>query len=344
MKIGLTYDLRSEYLAAGYSEEETAEFDRDDTVAALENTLTALGHQTERIGNARSLIDGLSAGRRWELVFNIAEGLNGIGREAQVPAILDVYGIPYTFSDPLVMALTLHKGMTKHVLRDAGVPTTEFVVVSGPEDVPKVTFEPPYFVKPVAEGTGKGVTPDSIVRQRTDLGAACRNLLTAFRQPVLVEPFLSGREFTIGVVGTGADARVLGTMEVLLLDKAEAEVYSYTNKEKCEELVVYRRVDGTDDPVVRQAEAIVLDAWRVLGCRDGGRADVRCDSRSAPQFMEVNPLAGLHPEHSDLPILCTKLGVAYTQLIQWIVESAQKRIRRSIAPERNSIHAHCSHS
>ncbi len=340
MKIGLTYDLRSEYLAAGYGEKETAEFDRDDTIAALEKTLTGLGHQTERIGHARSLIARLAAGDRWELVFNIAEGMQGIGREAQVPAILDLYGIPYTFSDPLVMALTLHKGMTKHVLRDAGIPTSNFVVVAEPEDVQKVTFEPPYFIKPVAEGTGKGVTPDSIVRQRKELAAACRNLMAAFRQPVLVEPFLSGREFTVGIVGTGSSARVLGTMEVLLLDKAEAEVYSYTNKERCEELVVYRRVDAAADPVVQQAETIVLDAWRVLGCRDGGRADVRCDFGGAPQFMEVNPLAGLHPEHSDLPILCTKLGISYALLIDWIVQSAQKRIRRSTTPERSFTHAH----
>ncbi len=340
MKIGLTYDLRSEYLAAGYGEEETAEFDRDDTIEALEKTLIALGHETDRIGHARSLIARLAAGHRWELVFNIAEGMHGIGREAQVPAILDVYGIPYTFSDPLVMALTLHKGMTKHVLRDAGVPTTDFVVVAEPEDLHGVDFEPPYFIKPVAEGTGKGVTPDSIVRQRKSLGAACRNLMAAFRQPVLVEPFLSGREFTIGVVGTGADARVLGTMEVVLLDKAEAEVYSYVNKERCEELVVYRRVDAHADPVVRQAEAIVLDAWRVLGCRDGGRADVRCDGRGAPQFMEVNPLAGLHPQHSDLPILCTQLGISHVQLIEWIVQSARKRIRRGTTAERSKVHAH----
>jgi D-alanine-D-alanine ligase len=339
MKIGLTYDLRSEYLAAGYGEEETAEFDRDDTIEALERTLTGLGHETERIGHARSLIEELAVGRRWDLVFNIAEGLHGIGREAQVPAILDVYGIPYTFSDPLVMALTLHKGMTKHVLRDAGVPTSDFVVVAEPEDLHKVSFEPPYFIKPVAEGTGKGVTPDSIVRLRKALGAACRNLMAAFRQPVIVEPFLSGREFTIGIVGTGSDARVLGTMEVDLLDNAEAEVYSYTNKERCEELVVYRRVDASTDPVVQQAEAIVLDAWRVLGCRDGGRADVRCDSRGAPQFMEVNPLAGLHPEHSDLPILCTHLGISYAQLIEWILQSAQKRIRRNTTPERSQAHA-----
>lgn len=342
MKIGLTYDLRSEYLADGYSEEQTAEFDRDDTISALETTLGDLGHQVERIGHARSLIQHLAAGHRWDLVFNIAEGLNGIGREAQVPAILDVYGIPYTFSDPLVMALTLHKGMTKRVLRDAGVPTADFVVAAGPDDLHGVTFDPPYFIKPVAEGTGKGVTPDSIVRRRRDLRAACRNLMAAFRQPVLVEPFLPGREFTIGVVDTGADARVLGTMEVLLLENAEAEVYSYTNKEHCEERVVYRRVDAADDPVVGRAQAIVLDAWRVLGCRDGGRADVRCDAVGAPQFMEVNPLAGLHPEHSDLPILCSRLGILYRQLIQWIVASAVKRIRRGATPERSQEHAYRS--
>jgi D-alanine-D-alanine ligase len=341
MKIGLTYDLRSEYLADGYTEEQTAEFDRDDTIEALETTLGDLGHAVERIGHARSLIQRLAAGHRWELVFNIAEGLHGIGREAQVPAILDVYAIPYTFSDPLVMALTLHKGMTKRVLRDAGVATTDFVVAAEPGDLHGVAFDPPYFIKPVAEGTGKGVTPDSIVRRRRDLGAACRNLMAAFRQPVLVEPFLPGREFTIGIVGTGADARVLGTMEVLLQGKAEAEVYSYVNKEYCEDRVIYRRADAAGDPVVRQAEALVLDAWRVLGCRDGGRADVRCDAGGAPQFMEVNPLAGLHPQHSDLPILCTRLGIAYRQLIQWIVASAEKRIRRSATLERTQEHAFC---
>lgn len=341
MKIGLTYDLRSEYLAAGYGEEETAEFDRDDTIDALEKALAGLGHDTERIGHARSLVQQLAVGRDWDLVFNIAEGMHGIGREAQVPAILDVYGIAYTFSDPLVMALTLHKGMTKHVLRDAGVPTADFVVVREPSDLQAVGFGPPYFIKPVAEGTGKGVTADSIVRNRKDLDAACLKLITAFRQPVLVESFLPGREFTVGVVGTGREARILGTMEVLLLENAEAEVYSYTNKERCEELVVYRIVDADQDLVVRQAEAIVLKAWQVLGCRDCGRADVRCDARGVPQFMEVNPLAGLHPQHSDLPILCTRLGITYEQLIGWVVESAQKRVRTGTTDQRIQAYAYC---
>jgi D-alanine-D-alanine ligase len=329
MKVGLTYDLRSDYLKAGYGEEETAEFDREETIEALEKAIASLGYDTERIGHIKHLTQRLAAGHRWDLVFNIAEGMYGIGREAQVPALLDAYDIPYTFSDPLVMALTLHKGMTKRVLRDAGIPTCDFAVVAGPEDVRNVHFPPPYFIKPVAEGTGKGVSPDSIVRRRDDLGAACRNLIVTFRQPVLVETFLPGREFTVGVVGTGAEARVLGTIEVHLLQSAEPEVYSYINKEQCEERVRYELGRPDKDPVVAQAEKVVLDAWRVLGCRDAGRADIRCDVDGRPQFMEVNPLAGLHPEHSDLPIICTHVGIPFVQLIERILNSARLRIRRA---------------
>jgi D-alanine-D-alanine ligase len=329
MKIGLTYDLRSDYLKEGYGEEETAEFDRDETIVALEHALGALGYATDRIGHVRHLVQRLAAGDRWDLVFNIAEGLNGIGREAQVPALLDAYNIPYTFSDPLVMSLTLHKGMTKRVVRDARVPTTAFAVVTGPDDARSIDFDPPYFVKPVAEGTGKGVSPDSIVRRRENLGATCRNLITAFQQPVLVEPFLPGREFTTGILGTGVDAQVLGTIEVNLLKSAEPNVYSYINKEQCEERVAYSLVHPQDDETVKSAEKIALDAWKVLGCRDGGRIDLRCDVDGQPMFMEVNPLAGLHPEHSDLPILCTKLGITYEKLIERIMASAVKRVRRT---------------
>ncbi|MGB7921390.1 MAG: D-alanine--D-alanine ligase [Desulfobacterales bacterium] len=326
MKIGLTYDLRSEYLAAGFGEEETAEFDRDDTVVAIEKALQTLGHTTDRVGSVRSLFGRLSAGDRWDLVFNIAEGLNGIGREAQVPAALDVYGIPYTFSDPLVMALTLHKSMTKRVVRDAGIPTADFGVVRLRSEAGRIPFPPPYFIKPVAEGTGKGVSPQSIIRRPEDLAAACETLIVAFRQPVLVERYLPGREFTVGIVGTGDRARVLGTIEVHLLDGAEPEVYSYINKERCEELVEYRLGRPYDDPPVKEAEAIALRAWQVLECRDAGRIDLRCDQAGKPHFMEVNPLAGLHPFHSDLPIICNHIGMPYEDLIREIVESAAKRI------------------
>lgn len=329
MYIGLTYDLKSEYLAQGFNEHETAEFDRDDTIYALENALNQLGHETDRIGNVRKLTERLVRGDQWDLVFNIAEGLHGIGREAQVPAILDAYAVPYTFSDPLVMSLTLHKGMTKRVIQNAGLPTSDFIIVEELEDVAKVGFDPPFFVKPVAEGTGKGISPDSIIRRQKDLRASCKKLLALYRQPVLVERYLSGREFTVGLVGTGKEAEVLGTIEVHLRHNAEPGVYSYLNKENCEELVEYRLVRAKEESLVQEAEAIALQAWQVLGCRDGGRIDIRCDETGRPQFMEVNPLAGLHPEHSDLPIICMHKRISYLQLIWRIIISAEQRVRQN---------------
>ena len=328
MKIGITYDLRSEYLAMGFSDDETAEFDRDDTIDSIENTLQALGHETERIGHIKQLAAALVAGKRWDLVFNIAEGMYGIGREAQVPALLDAYAIPYTFSDPLVMSLTLDKAMTKRVLRDSGVATSDFMVAFSENDAGGVHFEPPYFIKPVAEGTGKGITPASIVREKEKLAQGVASLLELYRQPVLVEPYLSGREFTVGIVGTGKASRAIGSMEVILLDNAEQGVYSYVNKENCEELVEYRLVSAAAEPLVAEAERIALEAWQVLGCRDGGRIDIRCDGDGRPQFMEVNPLAGIHPEHSDLPIICNKKAIPYRQLIREIVDSAAARVAR----------------
>jgi D-alanine-D-alanine ligase len=332
MHVGLTYDLRSAYLAAGYGEEETAEFDREETIDSLAGALERIGHRVDRIGHAKELTQRLVAGDRWDLVFNICEGLRGLGREAQVPAILELYEVPYTFSDALVMAVSLHKGMTKAVLRDAGIPTPRYRVIGSRDDADGTAtdgqdFAFPVFAKPVAEGTGKGITPASKVKSLADLWPTCERLLAQFRQPVLVEEFLPGREFTVGFAGTGADAEVIGTLEIVLLDAAEPEVYSYANKEKCEELVEYRPVSNSD-PEVAAAEQIGLAAWQALGCRDAGRADLRSDAAGRPQFLEVNPLAGLHPAHSDLPMICTAAGMPYDDLIRRIVDSAATRIRK----------------
>ena len=326
MRIGITYDLRAEYLAAGYSEEQTAEFDRPDTIDAIDAALGALGHQTDRIGSIRRLVERLADGDCWDLVFNIAEGLHGAARESQVPALLDAFEIPYTFSDPLVMAIALHKDVAKTLARQAGLPTADFAVVRQPSDVQRIELPLPLFVKPAAEGTSKGISPASRITRRENLPAACEELLARFRQPVLVETYLPGREFTVGIVGTGQCARVLGTLEIVLRPQAESDVYSLLNKEQCEELVEYRLVRADSDAEVAQAEAIALAAWRLLGCRDAGRVDLRSDQFGRPQFLEANPLPGLHPEHSDLPILCTKLGITYQELIGQIVTSASARI------------------
>lgn len=321
--VGMTYDLRTDYLREGYTEEETAEFDQPATIDAIEETLLALGYRTDRIGHVRSLAQRLVAGDRWDLVFNIAEGIRGFGREAQVPCLLDAYGIPYVFSDPLVLTLTLHKAMAKRVVRDLGIPTPDFAVVEDASDIAGVSLPYPLFVKPVSEGTGKGIDAKSIVRNAEELDRRCRLLLDTFSQPVLVETYLPGREFTVGIIGTGRRARVIGVMEVHLRETAEKGVYSLMNKEHCEEHVDYTLVTGEE---AEQVSAVALAAWRGLECRDGGRLDIRADASGAPHFLEVNPLAGLHPTHSDLPILAALAGLSYRDLIGLIMASAEQRV------------------
>jgi D-alanine-D-alanine ligase len=230
------------------------------------------------------------------------------------------------------MSLTLQKAMTKRVVRDAGIATPDFAEVGGDGDVPAVHFPPPYFVKPVAEGTGKGVSAKSIVTEAGDLASVCDAICRTFCQPALVERYLPGREFTVGIVGTGKAARALGTIEVSLRAEAEPGAYSYINKERYQELVEYRRIRAQEDTTVAAAEQLALDAWRVLGCRDGGRIDVRCGADGEPQFLEVNPLAGLNPVHSDLPIICSRIGMSYRELIAAIMDSASARA--AIRPER----------
>ena len=162
MRVGFTYDLRDDYLKAGYSLEETAEFDSVNTIESIEGALLGLGHQVERIGNIKALATRLSEGKRWDLVFNITEGMHGIGREAQVPALLDAYAIPYTFSDTLVMALTLHKGLTKHIVRAHGLPTADFAGIAKPEEAERVD-------RPAADAdqkeAGQGADVPSVTQQ-----------------------------------------------------------------------------------------------------------------------------------------------------------------------------------
>lgn len=327
LRVGITYDLRDVWLQAGYSETETAEFDRLDTIESIADALDALGYEPVPIGHLQQLAARLVAGERWDLVFNICEGMHGWGREAQVPALLDAYQVPYVFSDPLVCSLSLHKGLTKDVLRAAGVATPDFVVVAEPGSVRNIKLPFPLFAKPVAEGTGKGVSAASKINNADELQSVCRNLLKKHRQPVLVERFLPGREFTVGILGTARKASAIATLEIDLLPGADAEVYSYRNKEQCEELVKYRLLD--DPRLRRRVESMALRAWRVLGCRDAGRIDVRLDDKGIANFIEVNPLAGLHPEHSDLPIMATMIGMDYVSLIGGIMNSAKVRCRPS---------------
>jgi D-alanine-D-alanine ligase len=329
VRIGFTYDLRDDYLREGYSAEETAEFDELETIEAIAAALASLGHIVDRIGGVKHLSARLAAGDRWDLVFNYAEGMFGFAREAQVPALLDAFQIPYTFSDGLVLALTLHKAMTKHIARSLGIPTPDFAVVSSRSDVTGVSVPFPVFVKPVAGGSSVGVSAASHATDTAALESACCRILDTYRQPALVETFLPGREVTVGIVGTGSRARVIGVMEVIFTPDAEAHGYSYSNKK-----LVKARYEIVNDAAAAEAADIALRVWNGLGCRDLGRVDCRCDRHGRPHFLEINPLAGLHPVLGDIVILADLVGMSYSQLIGSIVASACERLPRQAADQR----------
>lgn len=320
MRIGLTYDLRSWYLERGYTMDETAEFDKEETVAALESVLNRLGYDTERIGNVFELVENLASGKRWDMVFNIAEGLFGDGRESVVPALLDQYRIPYVFSGPVVMGISLNKYFARLVVSAAGVPVSPGIIASVPADVKNAApLTYPLFVKPVAEGTGKGITARSKVKNNVDLEVLVNELLEQYKQPVLIEEYLPGREFTVGVTGSGADSKVTGGMEVICKDNMP---YSVEVKEHYQGIVDYKLIDDTYRD---ECNNVALAAWHALGAVDAGRVDLRADRTGRICFIEANPLAGLNPIHSDLPILSRMCGTDYDTLMKLIMESAKER-------------------
>ena len=195
--VGFTFDLREDHLRLGASSEDVAEFDIAATIDAIDGALSALDCRVERIGHLKNLVAALARGRRWDLVFNFAEGSRGFGRESQVPALLDAYDIPYTFSDALTNALTLHKAMAKYVLRGLGLPTPDFRVVSSPEEAERVSLSFPLFVKPANAGSSVGVT-------KVTSAAAIRNALEtafAYDTKVLVEAGIDAREIECAVLG-----------------------------------------------------------------------------------------------------------------------------------------------
>jgi D-alanine-D-alanine ligase len=329
MKVGLTYDLRSDYLKEGFSEEETAEFDKESTVEAIEQALQRLGYETERIGHFKALLGRIYNGYRWDIVFNICEGLYGIGREAQVPALLDAYNIPYTFSDPLILALTLHKGMTKRIMRDSDVPTPDFAVVETGKDLNDVHLPYPLFVKPNSEGSGKGIGFNSKVHNPDELRKTCLTQWEAIVQPLLIETFLPGREFTTGILGTGEQSFPVGSMEVIFNSSAKESIYSYDIKTNYEQYVTYAL---PEKEIADKCNELAMKAWKALNCRDAGRIDIRLDKKGVPNFIEVNPLAGLNDITSDLPILARMNGFTYDFIIKTIMDSAIKRIRPNKSP------------
>ncbi len=256
MRIGVTYDLRSDYLAMGYGAEETAEFDSPVTIDAICEALTSLGYEPVRIGHIRDLVARLAAGERWDGVFNICEGLKGLAREAQVPALLEAYDIPYVFSDPLTLSLSLDKAMAKRVVRSAGRAHGRFRA----DRNARRSAEARSAVPALRQAGGRRFRQGRrrALDGRNAAASSIRSSAICFRrfdQPVLVETFLSGREFTVGITGTGADATVLGVTEIRPKPNFVGHGYGYANKET-----------GWEDKV----DIVLADPRQRQGRRQGG--------------------------------------------------------------------------
>ena len=327
LDIGLAFELRSDFTPLpGAPADTLEEYDNRDTIDALAGVLADMGHRPRLLGGGRDFVKVVLA-HPPHLVFNNAEGRHARSREAQVPAVCEMLGIPCTHSDTVTMALALDKALTKHVLQSAGLRTAPFRVAATLAAVERIDLPFPLFVKPLAEGSSMGVRVPSRVDDRAGLLREAQRCFADYRQPVLIETFLPGAEVTIAVVGSGDDTRVLGSMEIApARGAAAAFVYGLESKRGYRELVRYHAPPRSISAELRaEAEALALAAYRVLGCRDVARIDLRIDAAGHASFMEVNPLPGLNPVTGDIVVLAGLLGIDHRSLVASIVEAAVRR-------------------
>lgn len=326
MNIGIAFDLKSDHRVRGDGPDDRfEEFDSEDTVSAIAHVLEAQGHRTRRLGSGRRFIEAVLADPP-ELVFNFAEGFGSRSREAHVPAVCEMLGLPVTHSDPLTLAATLDKAMAKRLVAACGVPTPRFAVVDAPAQAEDLPLELPLIAKPLFEGSSMGIRKRSRAVSIPALRAEVERLIRDYRQPVLIEEFCAGPEFTVGILGTGGAARVIAAMEIApKIDRPEHFVYSLEVKRNWEAEVEYHVPPRQSSEVVHAVEEVALAAHRALGCRDVSRVDVRLDAHGSPRFLEANPLPGLSPATGDIVILSERSGIRYADLIGRIVAQARAR-------------------
>jgi D-alanine-D-alanine ligase len=322
IRVGLTFNVRRQNALEGDRE---AEFDTPETISALRQAIESFGHDVLELEALPDLPARLAT-EDVDVVFNMAEGIEGRSREAQVPALLELIGIPYTASDPTALSLALDKAVAKRLVHEAGIVTPSSMTMrTGKERLPK-DFRFPAIAKPVHEGSSKGISESNVVRSEEELRALIAGNTSRYRQDMLVETYLPGREFTIGLLGERRP-RVLPPMEILFQeDPASFPVYSYAHK--FEGRPIRFEVPAKVDPVLgRELERVARVVFHSLGCRDVARIDVRLDEEGRVNFLECNPLPGLSPGFSDLCIIGEAAGLRYRDLIGEILAPALRRMR-----------------
>ncbi|MFI5308306.1 MAG: D-alanine--D-alanine ligase [Polyangiales bacterium] len=325
VRVGLIYNLRAPTPEPNSVDERTAEYDSPETVQAIRQAIESYGHEVVEL-EATPELSALLPPSGIDVAFNIAEGIEGRARESQVPALLELLGIPYTGSDPTSIALSLDKGLAKRLVQQVGLLTPAFVLMAtGKERLPKGwTF--PAIVKPVAEGSSRGVTGASVVEDERALRQLVAEQSARYRQAMLVEAYLPGREFTLGLLGE-RKPRVLPPLEVRFTDASDKRpVYGFDNKfySKGVELQVPAQVDSA---LGKELQRVARAAFIALGCRDVARIDLRLDAEGRAHFIECNPLPGLAPGFSDLCLIANASGMEYRTLIGEIMASALRRMR-----------------
>ena len=325
VKVGLAYNLRRLSNSTEYSVDDEAEYDSEDTITAMKNAIESYGHDVVLLEATPELPSILPASGV-DVVFNIAEGIEGRTRESQVPALLELLGIPYTGSDPTTLSLSLDKGVAKRLVMQAGFLTPPFMVMnSGKERLPK-NFIFPAILKPIAEGSSKGIFRASVVENDEQLRKIAGEIAGKYRQPVLVESFLKGREFTVALIGEKRP-HVLPLMEVIFTDQKEKyPIYSFESKFASKGISLKVPAKLTNN-LKREIESVSRNIFSVLGCRDLARIDLRLDETGKVHFIECNPLPGLTPDFSDFCVMAKAAGMTYRTLIGEILAPALRRMR-----------------
>jgi D-alanine-D-alanine ligase len=329
MKFAITYTLKDSTLdTSKLPDDWQEELDNMVTIDGIAGVLTKLGHTVVKLGDGPELLAKLQA-EKPDIVFNLAEG-RGVSRsrEAWVPSLLEMLGIPYTASDPLTCAITLEKDYAKRLVASAGVPVPPGLVVQPGETLPDpatVTLRYPLLVKPAWEGSSKGIRLRCLVHRPEELLAIVKEVRGDYAQPVLIEEYIQGEEVTVGLVGNGTDLECIGQLRVVPLKPTEHFVYSLEVKRDWENQVSYEAPPALPAAVLERTAAMAKQAFHALGCRDLARADFRIRD-GVPYFLEINPLPGLNPDYSDLVILARLMKMSYETLITKVVTAALRRI------------------
>jgi D-alanine-D-alanine ligase len=327
MIVGLSYDLKSA-VSSGREQPEDAleEYDSIETVNALQAAIEAKGLTVVKLGGGLEFLKHILQ-EKVDFVFNISEGLgNYRSREAQVPAVLEMLDIPYSGADPQCLAICLDKALTKKLIAAAGIPTPQWTVAGLDNfksiDWPHLPY--PAFVKPIWEGSSKGIRLSSLADNPADLDQLVSGLLKKYAQPVLIEEFIAGEEVTVGLVGN-RPPRMIGIMRVVPRQKEPRFIYSLEVKRDYEKLVDYECPARLAARTLKRIEEYALKAFQILECRDFARVDFRIGKDGTPYFLEINPLAGLNPKSSDLVIMAGLVDIRYNALIGSILDAALAR-------------------